>query len=68
VERFFADDSVLAALPSVRNRLLVFAGTQDRLVPVRNAAVIAGPVPGSWSLRFAREGHGLPFSSPRAVI
>lgn len=67
-QRFYADESVISALPRVRNRLLVFAGTQDRLVPVRNGALIANPVPGSWHMRFAREGHGLPFSSPRAVI
>ena len=62
------DNTVLDALPRVRNRLLVFAGTQDRVVPVRNAAVIADPVPGSWQLRFADEGHGLPFESPKSVI
>jgi hypothetical protein len=62
------DDRVADALPRSRNRLLVFAGTRDRVVPVRNAALIADPVPGSWVLRFADEGHGLPFESPKSVI
>jgi pimeloyl-ACP methyl ester carboxylesterase len=63
-----SDDTVLKALPAVRNRLLVFAGSQDRVVPVRNADVISVPVPGSWRLRFADDGHGLPFESPQNVI
>jgi pimeloyl-ACP methyl ester carboxylesterase len=67
-EASLRDNSVLNALPRSRNRLLVFAGTRDRVVPVRNAAVIADPVPGSWVLRFADEGHGLPFEDPKSVI
>ena len=57
-----------AALPAVRNRLLVFGGMQDKMVPVRNAALIAGPVPGAWLLRFADQGHGLPFEDAKSVI
>ncbi len=68
MSRSVRDNKVLDSLPRVRNRLLVFSGAQDRLVPVRNGMVIANPVPGSWHMRFADEGHGLPFESPKSVI
>ena len=61
------DGGVWDALPDLRTETLVMAGLKDIDVPVQNARLLAGRIPGATLRLFAHTGHGLPLQRPIAV-
>ena len=48
-------------LPKIRNRVLIAHGMEDRILPARNALLIAERIPASWLARFPDAGHAFLF-------
>ncbi len=61
------DGGVWDALPDLRTETLVMAGLKDIDVPVQNARLLSGRIPGATLRLFAHTGHGLPLQRPIAV-
>jgi pimeloyl-ACP methyl ester carboxylesterase len=61
------DGGVWENLPDLRSETLVLAGLKDIDVPVQNARLLAGRIPGATLRLFAHTGHGLPLQRPIAV-
>ncbi|MGZ4242015.1 MAG: alpha/beta fold hydrolase, partial [Actinomycetota bacterium] len=59
-ERAFVGDArVYEGLPSIAVPVLVTNGTEDVLVPVANARILASRIPGARLQLFAHAGHGM---------
>lgn len=66
--RFYKNTAVANLLAGVTNRVLIMHGVQDRMVPIRNAALADDLLLGSWMLQLPMEGHALMFSHTQATI
>jgi pimeloyl-ACP methyl ester carboxylesterase len=64
---YATDGGVWDALPDLRSETFVMAGRKDIDVPVQNARLLAGRIPGATLRLFAHTGHGLPLQRPVAV-
>jgi pimeloyl-ACP methyl ester carboxylesterase len=59
-------------LPGIRCPVLVITGTEDVIIPAKNAELLAGRIPGARLVRIPSAGHGLQYQCPevlgRAII
>jgi pimeloyl-ACP methyl ester carboxylesterase len=54
-------------LPGIRCPVLVITGTEDVIIPAKNAGLIAGRIPGARCVRIPGAGHGLQYQFPDAL-
>jgi pimeloyl-ACP methyl ester carboxylesterase len=48
-------------LPGIRCPVLVITGTEDIIIPAKNAGLVAGRIPGARCIRIPGAGHGLQY-------
>jgi pimeloyl-ACP methyl ester carboxylesterase len=58
-QAFVADSSVYDRLPSIAVPVLITNGTEDVLVPVQNARILAARIPNAKLKLYPRAGHGM---------
>jgi pimeloyl-ACP methyl ester carboxylesterase len=51
-------------LPGIRCPVLVLTGTEDVIIPAKNAGMLAGRIPGARCVRIPGAGHGLQYQCP----
>jgi len=53
-------------LPKIRCPVLVITGTEDAIIPAKNAALLAKRIPGARLVQVPGAGHGLQYQCPEA--
>jgi len=51
-------------LPGIRCAVLVITGTEDVIIPAKNAVLLAGRIPGARCVQIPGAGHGLQYQCP----
>ena len=54
-------------LPGIRCPVLVITGTEDVIIPAKNAGLLAERIPGARLVRVPGAGHGLQYQCPRVL-
>lgn len=65
-EAFFSWPGSYDRLPGIRCPVLVITGTEDVIIPEKNAVLLSGRIPGARLVRVPGAGHGLQYQDPEA--